>query len=123
MNPNYNNTLFLLSLIIWLGISLSIGIAISLLLPFPISLVVIIGVFISLNLYMRRRYVKQMGKSQKRGKGVGLFGSMPSSPSSSSPSRIFGESPSLKYYCMGCGTQHKDLSCPSCGSKMKKVGY
>jgi rubrerythrin len=30
---------------------------------------------------------------------------------------------SLKYYCMSCGTQHKDIECPKCGSKMKKVGF
>ena len=25
--------------------------------------------------------------------------------------------------CMSCGTQHKDIECPKCGSKMKKVGF
>jgi rubrerythrin len=39
---------------------------------------------------------------------------------SSSP---MSEDNSLKYHCMSCGTQHKDISCPNCGSKMKKVGY
>ena len=29
---------------------------------------------------------------------------------------------SLKYYCMACGTQHKEAACPKCGSKMKRVG-
>ena len=29
---------------------------------------------------------------------------------------------SLKYYCMSCGTQHKEVACPKCGSKMKRVG-
>lgn len=29
---------------------------------------------------------------------------------------------SLKYYCMNCGTQHRQVSCPHCGSKMKRVG-
>jgi hypothetical protein len=24
---------------------------------------------------------------------------------------------------MNCGKEHKDISCPNCGSKMKKVGY
>lgn len=28
----------------------------------------------------------------------------------------------LKYYCMVCGTQHKEAACPKCGSKMKRVG-
>ncbi len=48
--------------------------------------------------------------------GGGMFSSMPSS-------LTVGDSSSLKYSCMNCGIQHKDISCPNCGSKMKKVGY
>jgi hypothetical protein len=112
MSSNYNNSAqFLLNVLIWLGVSLGISLTISLLLPFPISLVAIIGVFILLNLYMRRRLMQRMGI---RGGVRGVFSSM-SAPMS--------EDNSLKYYCMSCGTQHKDISCPNCGSKMKKVGY
>jgi rubrerythrin len=28
----------------------------------------------------------------------------------------------MKYYCMRCGTQHKQIECPKCGSKMKRIG-
>ena len=105
-----NNKQFLLNQIMWLGISFGISITISMLVPFPISLVTIIAVFILLNSYMRKRMMKRMGM---RG-GVGMFGSM-------SPSSMFGDS-SLKYYCMSCGTQHKQAACPKCGSKMKRVG-
>ena len=100
----------------WLGMSLGISIAISLLLPFPISLVTIIGVFILINFYMRKRMMQRMGMGRGGGR-VGMFGSTPSSSSSS----IFGDN-SLKYYCMSCGTQHKQAACPKCGSKLKKVG-
>jgi hypothetical protein len=113
MSSNYNNnTQFFLNVMIWLGISLGISLTISLLLPFPISLVVIIGVFILLNLYMRKRMMQRMGM---RGRVRAVF-----SPMSSSPML---EDNSLKYYCMSCGTQHKDISCPNCDSKMKKAGY
>ena len=92
----------------WLGISIAISIAISLLLPFPISLVVIIGVFILLNLYMRKRMMRRI-----RGGGAGgMFGQM---------SSMFGDN-SLKYYCMSCGTKHNQAACPKCGSKIKRVG-
>ena len=91
----------------WLGISLGISFAISILLPFPLSIVVIIGIFILLNLYMRKKMMARMGI----GGGVGIFGSMSSANDSS-----------LKYYCMSCGRQHKEASCPECGSKMKRVG-
>src|ERR687897_3023856 len=111
MSSNYNNNAqFLLNVMIWLGVSLGISLTISLLLPFPISLVAIIGVFILLNLYMRRRLMQRMRMS-----GGGMFSSMPSS-------LTVGDSSSLKYSCMNCGIQHKDISCPNCGSKMQKVG-
>jgi Zn finger protein HypA/HybF involved in hydrogenase expression len=32
-----------------------------------------------------------------------------------------GYSP-LKYFCMNCGNEHREISCPKCGSKMKRVG-
>jgi hypothetical protein len=93
----------------WFGISIAISITISILVPFPISLVTIIGVFILLNFYMRKRMMSRMGV--RRG-GAGMFGSM---------SSMFGDN-SLKYYCMSCGTKHKEAACPKCGSKMKRVG-
>jgi rRNA maturation endonuclease Nob1 len=56
---------------------------------------------------MRKRMMRRMG-----------MGSVFSSMSSSS---MFGDS-SVKYYCMSCGTKHKEAACPKCGSKMKRVG-
>lgn len=112
-----NNKQFLINQIMWLGISLGISIAISLLLPFPISLVTTIGVFILISFYVRKRTMQRAGMGGGR---VGMFGSM--SSSSSSSSSMFGDN-ALKYYCMSCGTQHKQAECPKCGSKMKKVGF
>jgi hypothetical protein len=89
---------------IWIGISIGISLTISMLVPFPVSLVAIIGIFILLNFYMRKRMMRKMGG--------GTFGSM---------SSIFGEN-SLKYYCMSCGTKHREAACPKCGSKMKRIG-
>jgi hypothetical protein len=113
-----NNKQFLFNQIMWLGMSLGISIAISLLLPFPISLVTTIGVFILISFYVRKRTMQRAGMGGGR---VGMFGSMSSASSSSSSSSMFGDN-SLKYYCMSCGTQHKQIECPKCGSKMKKVG-
>jgi hypothetical protein len=89
---------------IWIGISIGMSLTISMLVPFPVSLVAIIGIFILLNLYMRKRMMRKMGG--------GMFGSM---------SSMFGEN-SLKYYCMSCGTKHREAACPKCGSKMKRIG-
>ena len=87
--------------LVWIGISFGISITISMLLPFPISLVAIVGVFLLLNFYLRRRMITRMG---------GIFGS----------TTAYGSS--LKYYCMGCGTQHKYKACPRCDSKMTRIG-
>ena len=114
MNANHNeNKQFLLNQLVRLGIFLGISLTISVLVPFPISLVAIIVVFSLLNLlYMRGRMVKRMG--------MGMRGGISGSQSSTSSS-MFGDT-SLKYYCMSCETQHKQASCPKCGSKMKRVG-
>lgn len=104
---NNNNKQIVINQLVWIGISFGISITISMLVPFPVSLLAIFGVFIMLNLYMRRM-IKRMG-------GIGggaTFGSM------------FGsnQNTSLKYYCMSCAMQHRHISCPNCGSKMKRVG-
>ena len=101
-----DNKQFLMYNLLMIAISLGISISISLLLPFYLSLPVIIAVFILINFYMRNRMMKKMGG------GVGMFGSL-SSPFSGN---------SVNYYCMSCGTKHKEASCPRCGSKMKRVG-
>jgi DNA-directed RNA polymerase subunit RPC12/RpoP len=28
----------------------------------------------------------------------------------------------LNYYCMSCGKEHREIACPNCGSRMKRVG-
>lgn len=97
-----NNKQFLGQQLLWLSISLGISLAISMLLPFPISLVVIIGVFILINFFMRKRVINKMS-----GMGMGS-------------GTIFGDN-TLKFYCMSCGTRHKESACPKCGSKMKRL--
>jgi hypothetical protein len=79
-----NNKQFLLNQLVWLGISFGISVTISILLPFPISLGVIFGVFILLDMYMRRMMLKRMNA---------IGGSMSSMLNTSNES-------SLKYYCM-----------------------
>jgi rubrerythrin len=56
---------------------------------------------------MRRRMMRRMGI----GGAGGMSGSM---------SSMFGDN-SLNYYCMSCGTKHKEAACPKCGSKMIRV--
>lgn len=108
MSFGNNNKQVALNQLVWIGISFGISITISMLVPFPVSLFAIFGVLIMLNMYMRRMTIKRNGSM-----GVGgMFGSMLRGSQNSS----------LKYYCMSCGTQHKQIACPNCGSKMKRVG-
>ena len=107
-----SNKQFLVNQLMVMAISFGISIAISMLVPFPMSLAIIIGVFILLNFYMRNKMVRKMGMGTE---GGGIFNSMSSS--------IVDGNSSLKYYCMSCGTQHRQAECPNCGSRMKKVGF
>ena len=33
----------------------------------------------------------------------------------------YGQS-QVRYYCMKCGNEHREIACPKCGSKIKRVG-
>jgi hypothetical protein len=65
-----------------------------------------------LNFIRTRRMLKRAGVDIK-----GLFRSLSSSASMDS-----GQYNPIKYYCMSCGKEHREIACPNCGSKMKRVG-
>jgi apolipoprotein N-acyltransferase len=102
------NAQFLINQLVWIGISIGISIMISMLIPFPISLVVIVGTFLLLNFYLRRRMMTRMGSLNGTSTIGGMFIS----------TMAYGSSP-LKYYCISCGTQHKQVARPRCRSKMR----
>jgi hypothetical protein len=108
---NNSNKQFALNQLIWIGISIAVSFAISRLLPFPISLVAIIGVFLVLGYFMRSNTMRKIGMRSRDGSGI--FGSI--NPTGTGDR-------ALKYYCLSCGTQHNQVECPKCGSKMKRVG-
>jgi hypothetical protein len=69
-----------------------------------------------MNFYSRRKILIKYGDSSKGVKNI--FGWLSSLASSE---REQYHTP-LKYYCMSCGKEHKEIMCPNCGSKMKRVG-
>src|ERR671923_292235 len=109
--PYNNNKQFLIYQLKWMGIYIAMGAVISLVLPFPVSLLVALGAFFLLNLIRTRRMLKKSGVDIR-----GLFRSF------SSASMGGGQYSPIKYYCMGCGKEHREIACPNCGSKMKRVG-
>jgi hypothetical protein len=112
-SPFNDNKQFLFHQLKWMGIYVAIGVAMALVLPFPISLIGALGAFLFLNFIRTRRVLRRAGvKNMKE-----FFKSL--SPSASSP---YGGYSPIKYFCMSCGKEHKEISCPNCGSKMKRVG-
>jgi hypothetical protein len=72
----------------------------------------VLGLLVLVN-YVRYRNVT------KRYKGTGGAKNMFDSISSGMDSST--EIP-LRYFCMSCGKENREIACPNCGSKMKKIG-
>ena len=113
--PYGNGRQFVLYQLKWMGIYMGIAFAITWILPFPIDLVVALGAFLFLNFLRTRSMLKRVGIDNMKG----WFRSLRSSYSSS---MYGGGYTPIKYYCMSCGKEHKEIACPNCGSKMKRVG-
>jgi hypothetical protein len=112
MSFSYNNDKrFLIYQLKWMSVYIAMGAAIALVLPFPVSLFVALGAFVLLNFIRTRRMLKRAGVDMK-----GLF------RSSSSASMNGGQYTPIKYYCMSCGKEHREIACSNCGSKMKRIG-
>jgi rubrerythrin len=80
-------------------------------LPYPYDFISLVGFFV-LMVYLRsRNEIKGSGGME----GIKNLFRFPSSPK---PEHYSGP---LKYYCMTCGKEHNEISCPNCGSKMKRV--
>jgi len=91
---------------------MGIGFILVFLLPFPYDFISVLGFVILVN-YLRARSV--MKKYGGMGRIKDMFGSL-SSPMADNQYRP------LRYYCMSCGKEHSDVTCPDCGSKMKRIG-
>ena len=109
--PYNNDKRFLIYQLKWMSVYIAMGAALALVLPFPVSLFVALSAFVLLNFIRTRRMLKRAGVDMK-----GLFRSF------SSASMNGGQYTTIKYYCMSCGKEHREIACPNCGSKMKRIG-
>jgi hypothetical protein len=102
---------FIIHRLKWFALFMGVGFILLFLLPFPLDFISITGLF-AVTYYLRSR------SEMKRFGGIGgirdLFGSLSSAFSD--------QYKPLKYYCMGCGKEHREIACPNCGSKMKRIG-
>ena len=94
--------------LMWLLLYVGLGLAASLLFPFPISILAFFVMMVIIDGIRARRIMKKMGINGIRDL-VGKFA-------------YSAGSHKVKYYCMICGYEHREISCPKCGSKMKRVG-
>ena len=119
-----DNKRLLLHQIKWLAVFMAIGFAIIWLFTFPTDLILLIVLFVLMSVYNRRLMLKRLGLLETKDiKGVeGFFKSLFQSPTSSSMFGARSSSSQVKYFCMSCGNEHKEISCPKCGSKMKRTG-
>jgi uncharacterized paraquat-inducible protein A len=97
-----NNNLFPLRLSTRLFVYFAIGIVISYIMPFPFSFLIILGTLVLITIYVREKVLTiiDLGKSI---------------------AATILDRRRLTYYCITCGTQHRDIVCPRCGSRIKKV--
>jgi len=105
---NTSDKQFLSNSLKWMFVYLGISLTISFLVPFPASFIIIIITVFAISLMRRKMITKNTSINIK-----GIFGSTSPRPY---------EYSHVKYFCMSCGHQHKEISCPKCGSKMKRIG-
>jgi uncharacterized membrane protein YciS (DUF1049 family) len=108
--------------LVWLAAYLVIGLAISFVVPFPLSFGIALLVYFALNAARMHIALKRQGMP---GGIKDLYKSMSSSLGGSwnnnSSSAGMGYSP-IKFFCMNCGYEHKENTCPKCGSRAVRTG-
>jgi hypothetical protein len=101
--------------LIWLSINMAIIIILHIVLPFPISFIVsIIAIFV-LFIYRNDMALRKAGMGGIKG----WYKSMSSSgfgPRWGTDINGSAYQP-LKFSCINCGNEHKEIACPNCGSK------
>ena len=102
---------FIIHRLKWFALFMVTGFILLYVLPFPIDFVSITGLF-AVTYYLRSR--SEMKTFGGQGGIRDLFGSFFS---------VFADQNRLlKYYCIGRGKERREIACPNCGSKMKRVG-
>src|SRR5947208_2249813 len=108
--------------LIWSFTYMTISLVILFLLPFPLSFAVLLIGLLLLTVFRVEVTLRRQGLGGMKG----LYRSLSSSPprgSDSSSNRYAGDFAfSPKFYCLNCGYEHREYSCPRCGSKAVRTG-
>ena len=107
----------------WTAINLAVAFIIMLFLPFPVDLVLALIAFLVLGWYRRYLFLRKLGIKNPTNTVTGFeFKKIKELYKFNISNSIdYGQS-KVKYYCMKCGYEHREIACPKCGSKMKRVG-
>ena len=107
----------------WTAIYLAVTFIIVLFLPFPADLALALIAFLILGWYKRLLLLRKAGLKNPTNTGTGFeFKKIKELYKSNISNSVdYGQS-KVKYYCMNCGLEHREIACPKCGSKMKRAG-
>ncbi len=107
----------------WTAIYLAVAFIITLLLPFPTDLALALVAFLVLGWYRRYLLLRKLGMKNPTSTVTGFdFKKIKELYKPNTSNSIDDSQSKVKYYCMKCGYEHREIACPKCGSKMKRVG-
>ena len=107
----------------WTAIYLAVAFIIMLLLPFPADLALALVAFLVIGWYRRYLFIRKLGIKNPTSTVTGFeFKRIKELYKSNISNSIDDSQSKVKYYCMKCGNEHREIACPKCGSKMKRVG-
>ena len=92
-------------------------------LPFPADLILALIAFLVLGWYRRLMLLRKLGVKNPRSTVTGFeFKKIKELYKSNISDSIDHDQSQVRYYCMKCGNEHREIACPKCGSKMKRAG-
>ena len=107
----------------WTAIYLAVTFIIVLFLPFPADLALALIAFLVLGWYRRLQLLRKAGLKNPTNTFSGSeFKKIKELYKSNISDSIDYSQSKVKYYCMNCGYEHREIACPKCGSKMKRAG-
>ena len=108
----------------WTAIYLAVAFIITLLLPFPADLALALVAFLVLGWYRRYLSLRKLGMKNPTSPNTGFeFKKIKELYKSNISNSIDDSQSKVKYYCMNCGYEHREIECPKCGSKIKRTGF
>ena len=120
---DFDRILLVLNQLKWTAIYLAVAFIIILFLPFPADLALALITFLVLGWYRRYLFLRKIGKKNITSTvTVFEFKKIKELYKPNISDSIEDGQSKVKYYCMKCGNEHREIACPKCGSKMKRVG-